>query len=168
MPAVEYSDAELVANTLAGDRDAFGLIVAKYQTLLCSLAYSRLGNLGESEDVAQDTFIVAWSHLRHLREPDKLRAWLCGILRNRTQKLLRREGREPTRNAEPIEVAQHTPGPGPLPSEETITREEEAILWRALERTSRTPIVEPLILFYREHQSVELPSPPSWTCPRTP
>jgi len=153
MPAVEYSDAELVANTLAGDRDAFGLIVAKYQTLLCSLAYSRLGNLGESEDVAQDTFIVAWSHLRHLREPDKLRAWLCGILRNRTQKLLRREGREPTRNAEPIEVAQHTPGPGPLPSEETITREEEAILWRSLSNVPET-YREPLILFYREHQSV--------------
>jgi len=153
MAGVEYTDAQLVVGTLAGDRDAFGRIVSKYQTLICSLAYSRLGNIGESEDVAQETFIVAWGHLRHLREPEKLRAWLCGILRNRIKKHLHREGREPTYEAEPLEVAQHTPSPGPLPSEETITREEEAILWRSI---GKVPEIyrEPLILFYREHQSV--------------
>ncbi|HVM59446.1 MAG TPA: sigma-70 family RNA polymerase sigma factor [Verrucomicrobiae bacterium] len=153
MAGTEYSDAQLVANTLAGDRDAFGRIVAKYQTLICSLAYSRLGNIGQSEDVAQDTFVVAWCHLRHLRDPEKLRAWLCGILRNRIQKYLHREGREPAHDAEPIELADHTPAPDPLPSEESVTREEEAILWKSL---SKIPEIyrEPLILFYREHQSI--------------
>src|SRR5262245_36180159 len=87
------SDAELVSRSLAGDRDAFSRIVSRYQTLICSLAYSRIGNLGQSEDVAQETFIAAWKHLRLLREPSRLRSWLCGIVRNRIHKSLRSEGR---------------------------------------------------------------------------
>jgi len=150
----EYSDAELVSRTLAGDRDAFSRIVSRYQILICSLAYSRIGHLGLSEDVAQETFITAWKHLRLLREPEKLRAWLCGIVRNRISKSLQREGREPLRAAEPLEIADNSPARDALPSEQTIGREEEAILWRALERIPEL-YREPLILFYREHQSIE-------------
>ena len=43
---MEDSDAQLVSRTLAGDRDAFSRIVARYQILICSLAYSRIGHLG--------------------------------------------------------------------------------------------------------------------------
>ena len=56
---VDLDDAFLVAACLEGDRQAFGRIVTRYQRLLCSLAYSSLGNLGESEDVAQEAFIEA-------------------------------------------------------------------------------------------------------------
>jgi DNA-directed RNA polymerase specialized sigma24 family protein len=63
--------------------------------LICSLAYSATGNLGQSEDLAQETFITAWKHLRHLREHHKLRSRLCGIARNRINNSLRREGHEP-------------------------------------------------------------------------
>src|ERR1051326_4698848 len=104
MTAEEQTDSELVGRSLAGDRDAFSSIVSRYQTLICSLAYSRIGNLGQSEDVAQETFITAWRHLRHLREPAKLRSWLCGIVRNRIHKNLRQEGREPAHDAESLEM----------------------------------------------------------------
>src|SRR5262249_30876676 len=112
------------------------------------------GNLGESEDIAQETFITAWKHLRLLREPAKLRSWLCGIVRNRVYKSLRREGREPAHEAEALEVMHDLSSNEALPSEQTVRREEEAILWRSLERIPET-YREPLILFYREHQSVE-------------
>src|SRR5207249_8627269 len=91
------NDADLVAAALTGNREAFGQIVARYQSLICSLAYSATGSLGQSEDLAQETFITAWKHLPVLREPGKLRAWLCGIARNRINNTLRREGREPLR-----------------------------------------------------------------------
>jgi RNA polymerase sigma factor (sigma-70 family) len=149
-----HSDAELVSRSLAGDRDAFSHIVSRYQTLICSLAYSRIGNLGQSEDVAQETFITAWKHLRLLREPAKLRAWLCGIVRNRIHKNLRREGREPAHDAEPLELLHESPAGEALPSDHAVSREEEAILWRSLERIPEI-YREPLILFYREHQSIE-------------
>ena len=154
MTAADCSDAELVSRTLDGDRDAFNQIVRRHQILICSLAYSRIGHLGLSEDVAQETFITAWKHLRLLREPARLRAWLCGIVRNRIQKCLQREGRQPVHFAEPLEAADDSPAHEELPSEQTIGREEEAILWRSLEKIPGL-YREPLILFYREHQSIE-------------
>ena len=148
------TDADLVGETLSGDRDAFGRLITRYQSLICSLAYSATGSLGQSEDLAQETFITAWKHLSHLRERDKLRAWLCGIARNRINGFLRREGREPVRNAEPLENLSESHAPEPLPPDYVMSREEEAILWRSLQTIPET-YREPLVLFYREHQSVE-------------
>jgi len=147
------TDAKLVTLTLAGDRDAFSQIVSRYQSLICSLAYSATGSLGQSEDLAQETFITAWKHLRHPREPGKLRAWPCGVARNRISNYLRREGRKPLLAAEPLENIHNLAAPEPLPVESAIAHEEQALLWRALERIPET-YREPLVLFYREHQSV--------------
>lgn len=154
LTGADTTDAELVAQSLTGNRDAFGAIVTRYQSLVCSLAYSATGSLGQSEDLAQETFITAWRHLRMLREPAKLRAWLCGIARNRINNALRRDGREPLRSAEALDAAHETPTPDPLPSEHAISHEEQALLWRSLEHIPET-YREPLILFYREGQSVE-------------
>ena len=148
------NDADLVTASLAGNRDAFGQIVSRYQSLICSLAYSATGSLGASEDLAQETFITAWKHLRHLREQNKLRAWLCGIARNRINNALRRDGREPVRAAEPLETIAESAATEPLPHEQAIGKEEAALLWRSLERIPEI-YREPLVLFYREHQSVE-------------
>jgi RNA polymerase sigma factor (sigma-70 family) len=154
MPVLEQNDADLVAESLDGSRDAFRRIVERYQTLICSLAYSATGNVSRSEDMAQETFIAAWKQLGALREPAKLRAWLCGIARHRIQKCLLRDGREPALNAAPLEDAHDAPAIEALPSEQAISREEEAILWRSLEKIPEL-YREPLILYYREHQSIE-------------
>jgi RNA polymerase sigma factor (sigma-70 family) len=154
MSFAQTNDAELVGATMAGNRDAFGQIVTRYQSLICSLAYSATGSLGQSEDLAQETFITAWKHLGRLRERDKLRAWLCGIARNRINSFLRREGRDPVRDAEPLDNISESHAPEPLPPDYAISREEAAILWRSLQTIPET-YREPLVLFYREHQSVE-------------
>src|SRR6266576_1333468 len=117
------SDSELVTRSLAGNRDAFGWIVARYQSLLCSLAYSATGSLSQSEDLAQETFLAAWQQLADLREPEKLRAWLCRISRNLPYDARRQQGREPSHRAEPLEDIQESPAPEPLPSDYTIGRE---------------------------------------------
>ena len=54
----------------------------------------------------------------------------------------------------PLEDAHDLPAREALPSDQAISREEEAILWRSLERIPEI-YREPLILFYREHQSIE-------------
>ena len=154
MKMMDSSDSELVIQSLAGNRDAFGWIVARYQSLLCSLAYSATGSLSQSEDLAQETFVTAWKQLADLREPEKLRWWLCRISRNLTCDALRKQGREPIHKAEPLEEVEESAAAEPLPSDYTISREEEAILWRSIERIPES-YREPLVLFYREHQSVE-------------
>jgi RNA polymerase sigma factor (sigma-70 family) len=147
------NDADLVNATLSGNRDAFTQIVSRYQRLICSLTYSATGNLGQSEDLAQETFITAWKNLALLRDRDKLRQWLCGIARNRVNNFLRREGSEPVRQAVSLEDASESHSPEPLPADQTISREEQAILWRSLERIPEI-YREPLVLFYRENQSI--------------
>ena len=154
MKTMDSSDADLVAQSLAGDRDAFGQIVARHQSLLCSLAYSATGSLSHSEDLAQETFVTAWKQLANLREPEKLRSWLCRISRNLTYDALRKHEREPSHRAESLEEIPESHSPGALPTEQTISNEEQAILWRSLERIPEI-YREPLVLFYREHQSIE-------------
>ena len=154
MSVTANNDAELVSASLSGDRDAFGQIVARYQSLVCSLAYSATGSLSQSEDLAQETFVAAWKQLAGLREPEKLRAWLCGIARNLINNWLRKQGREPSHRAESLEEISESHSPEPLPAEQTISNEEQAILWRSLERIPEI-YREPLVLFYREHQSIE-------------
>lgn len=148
------NDPELVQASLAGDREAFGQIVARYQSLVCSLAYSATGSLNASEDLAQETFLTAWRQLAGLREPEKLRSWLCAIARNIINNSLRRQGREPSHRAEALEDAPESHSPEPHPAEQTISNEEQAILWRSLEQIPEL-YREPMVLFYREHQSVE-------------
>ncbi len=147
-------DVALVRATLAGDREAFGRIVARYQALICTVTYSATGNLDQSKDLAQETFLTAWKRLADLREPEKLRSWLCGIARNLTNNSLRKQMREPSHAAEPIENISESHSSGPQPLENTISNEEQAILWRSLEKIPET-YREPLMLFYRENQSVE-------------
>jgi RNA polymerase sigma factor (sigma-70 family) len=154
MQTAEFNDAELVAESLGGNRDAFRQIVERYQTLISSLGYCATGNVSQSEDLAQETFVTAWKQLAELREPAKLRPWLCSITRFLISKEFRRQGREPVHAAESLEAVDEWASPGPLPSDQVISDEEKAILWRSLERIPEI-YREPLVLFYREHQSIE-------------
>ena len=154
MSAATLNDTDLVSASLAGNREAFGQIVARYQSLVCSLAYSATGSLSQSEDLAQETFVAAWKHLASLNEPEKLRPWLCSIARNLIHRSLRRQGREPAHGAGPLELAEEAPSTEATPPERAISKEEEAILWRSIGNIPET-YREPMILFYREQQSVE-------------
>ena len=146
-------DEELVLTSLSGNREAFGQVVERYQRLLCSLAYAATGSLTESEDLAQDAFVEAWRGLHTLREPAKLRSWLCGILRFKISRHHRSAHTEPSRHAEDLEAAAEMPSPDHAAPDHAMDREEQAILWSALERVPAR-YREPLVLYYREHQSV--------------
>jgi RNA polymerase sigma factor (sigma-70 family) len=153
LPSAPADDASLVAQSLAGDRSAFGRIVVRYQALICSLAFSATGSLSRSEDLAQETFLTAWKSLRDLRDPAKLRAWLCGIARHSILGEFRRFRREPVSSAAPLEGALNLPAADPLPAASAISSEEAALLWREV---GQLPAIyrEALVLFYRENQSV--------------
>jgi RNA polymerase sigma factor (sigma-70 family) len=147
-------DSILVQASLSGNRAAFEQIVTRYQSLVCSLAYSATGSLERSEDLAQETFVAAWQRLPSLREPEKLRAWLCGIARNLISNAQRRASREPGQLADSLDSAHEVPTTEPTPPEQAVNREEAEILWQALEKIPEI-YREPLVLYYREHRSVD-------------
>ncbi|MGH7140173.1 MAG: RNA polymerase sigma factor [Pirellulales bacterium] len=148
MDAAVVSDVELVIRTHAGDRDAFGELVGRHQSAVCAVAYTVVGDVGRSEDVAQEAFVAAWKQVGELRDLTKFRAWVCGIARNLALATARRE-----RKSRPLDDAIGLAAPGPTPAERAVSQEEQALVWQAL---GQLPGMyrEPLVLFYREGESV--------------
>jgi len=141
------SDAELLEASRRGEREAFGALIERYQGVVCAVSYSRTGDRTLSEDVAQDTFLAAWSRLDQLREAGKLRAWLCGIARN-----LARKARLRTEREAPTEALSTTCG-GANPFDQVAEVEAERVVRDALTRVPET-YRDVLVLYYREQRSV--------------
>jgi RNA polymerase sigma factor (sigma-70 family) len=150
----KMNDANLDMLSLGGDRKAFCEIVSRYQNLLCSLAYSSVGDVKYSEDISQEAFVEAWRKLDTLKDPEKLKAWLCGILRFKVSRHRRKEGIKLINSASEFEE-HDVSDPNNEKMEDTAIREQEqALLWQTLDKMDGI-YREPLILFYREQQSVE-------------
>ncbi len=144
------SEIELLQGSAAGSKEAFGAVVRRYQALVCAVTYSATGDVGASEELAQETFIRAWKNLRQLEDPGKFRAWLCTIARNLANTSLRASR---TGAAHPLARAAGLSAAGPGPDEAALAKERQEIVWAAV---GRVPLKyrEPLVLFYREQQSV--------------
>lgn len=147
----ETPGTELVARSIAGDAEAFTEIVREHQSLICSMAYSATGSIRGSEDISQEVFVTAWSRLKELRDPGKLRHWLSGIARNLISNARRKTFRD--RATVGVDALQTVADPQPGPVAQAVTREEQALLWRSL---AGIPDVyrEPLIMFYRQQHSI--------------
>ncbi len=146
------SDSNLWRLVCQGSAPAFEVLVRRHQSLVCAVAYCACGNLSLSEDLAQETFWTAWRQRTALEQPDRLKAWLCGIARN-LAKNARRKASRPVDSAGSLDVQTDLSTDEPGPAEEAVSREEESLVWRALERIPEA-YREPLILFYREDRSV--------------
>lgn len=151
MIPTELDDRRLVELHLGGHGGAFRQIVERYQSLVCALTLSACGDLARSEDLAQEVFVAAWQKLPQLREPEKLRSWLCGIARNLAHNALRRDRRTPTAGADEL-LPDTAPAVEADPRDRAIGADEATLMWRALAELPEA-YREPMVLFYREHQS---------------
>ena len=75
-------DGYLIQQCLNGDTAAFGFLVDKYRQSVYALAYTRLGNFHDAEDVTQEVFIKAYERLSSLKRWDAFYAWLYSITCN--------------------------------------------------------------------------------------
>lgn len=91
----EPTDAHLVHATLAGDLDAFGTLVRRYQNAYFRFAVRMLGNRDDADDALQSAFVRAYRALASCREPARFAAWLYHIVANECLTLAqRRDARE--------------------------------------------------------------------------
>lgn len=79
-----------VREVLAGDGEAFACLVESYQASVYNLAYRMLGNAEDAEDVAQETFLRAYSRLRSYDPARKFSSWLLAIAAHHCIDRLRR------------------------------------------------------------------------------
>lgn len=117
-------DTELVQAAKLGDLNAFNKLVLKYRDQVFNLAFRILGNQDAAEDVAQDTFILAFQK-RCQFHGDTFRAWLLKIATNLCYDEMRKWKRHPRQSLEPIDKENNTnespywiKDRGPLPEEE--------------------------------------------------
>jgi RNA polymerase sigma-70 factor (ECF subfamily) len=75
-------DAELVSRVQAGDKQAFDLLVIKYQRKIMRLLSRMIRNPSEIEDVAQEAFIKAYRALPQFRGESAFYTWLYRIAIN--------------------------------------------------------------------------------------
>ena len=62
-PPVESKDSDLIEQTLAGNEEAFGLLIQKHKPHLYKLCLRMLANHEDAEDVLQQVCIQAYRHL---------------------------------------------------------------------------------------------------------
>lgn len=104
------SDGDLVRRARTGDALAFGLLVQRYQRAAYSVAYSVTGRHEDSQDAAQESFLVALERLDECRSPERFAGWLMTIVRNRARNLVRREV---LRETDPVPLAASSGTPSP-------------------------------------------------------
>ena len=86
--AMSTVDEKLVSQTLAGDRDAFGMLVHKYQEIVYSYAFQKVRNEADAQDITQEIFLQAYRCLYQLRQPHLFRSWLYTIMSNECKRWL--------------------------------------------------------------------------------
>lgn len=94
------TNSELIRAVIdRNDQNAFAQLVLRYERLVWTVAWRELGDYHATQDVTQETFLVAHGRLSELRDPNAIGSWLSTIAQREAGRA--RRGRKETR---PIEV----------------------------------------------------------------
>jgi RNA polymerase sigma-70 factor (ECF subfamily) len=112
-PPAGFDEADLVARAKAGDAQAFTDLVNHYERKIYRLAKHITQNDEDAEDVLQETFLKAYSHLDNFQGNSKFYTWIVRIAVNESlMKLRKRKSDRTVPLDEPVDTG-----------EEMVTRE---------------------------------------------
>jgi RNA polymerase sigma-70 factor (ECF subfamily) len=129
------SDEQIVERALAGDAEAFGEIVLRWERRIFALSYGILGREEDARDATQETFIAAFRNLSGFRGDAKVSSWLHRIAVNQC---ITRQRRAKVRGETSLEAQEETGGAQLIstsdarPDEETEGRERNEAVRRAV------------------------------------
>ncbi|WP_036555177.1 RNA polymerase sigma factor SigM [Nocardioides insulae] len=109
----EPDDKELLAAHVAGDRDAFGVLVARHRNRLWAVALRTLGNPEDAADGLQDGLIAAFRRAGTYRGESAVTTWLHRVVVNACLDRARAAG---VRRTEPLPEDPDRPGSYGRPS----------------------------------------------------
>jgi RNA polymerase sigma-70 factor (ECF subfamily) len=89
---MDLSDDQIIERTLAGETEAFGLLVRRWENPIYGLSLRMLGRDEDARDVCQETFLAAFRNLRKFRGEAKFSSWLYRIALNACHSRMRRQG----------------------------------------------------------------------------
>lgn len=79
---VALDDEALVRASVAGQRDAFDVIVERHRRSVYQVCYRFISNHEDASDLTQDTFVRAWRGLKNFKGQSALSTWLYRIAVN--------------------------------------------------------------------------------------
>jgi RNA polymerase sigma-70 factor (ECF subfamily) len=91
LPAQEAQEVQWVERAQRGDREAFGLLVERYQRRVMSQVFRLVRRRDEAEDLAQEVFIKAFRAIRSYNFRSPFGAWLSRVAVNHCYDYLRKE-----------------------------------------------------------------------------
>lgn len=95
------SDSIAVQRTLAGDRNAYRVLVDRYSLYLYRLAYRMTGNSHDAEEVVQEAFLRAYQKLSQFAGNSNFGTWVYRIAANYAIDRIRQRNVEEARQAPP-------------------------------------------------------------------
>jgi RNA polymerase sigma-70 factor, ECF subfamily len=111
---VAVSDAVAVERTLAGDREAYRVLVERHSAYVYRLAYRMTGNKEDAEEVVQEAFLRAYQKLRQFAGNANFATWVYRIAANYAIDRLRQRKNEDARRELPPRVVEGEPETDPL------------------------------------------------------
>lgn len=137
---VKDDEGALVAAAKAGDAASFSELVTRYERKILRLAQNITQNREDAEDVMQEAFLKAYTHLANFQGDSRFYTWLVRIAVNEAlMKLRKRRGGKEVSLDEPVEtdddlVPREVADWGPLPDQRYERAQMNAILSEAIEK----------------------------------
>jgi RNA polymerase sigma-70 factor (ECF subfamily) len=86
-------EAALLERHRQGDSEAFAELYREFESMVYNLALRMSGNPADAEDIAQETFIRTYRHLKKFKGKSSLKTWVFRIALNCSNSRLKRRGR---------------------------------------------------------------------------
>lgn len=123
-------DAELVRRIRGGETALFELVMRRYNQRLFRVLRALLRDESEAEDVLQDAYVRAYSHLGQLEQPERLASWLTHIAVHEAKARLRRRARVVDMKEGPLRAM---PSPSRDPEQEALGKQMQRVLASAID-----------------------------------
>ncbi len=129
-----HDELDLIRKAQEGDRQAFGLLVRRYQDRLFSSVMHVVQHHDEAEDIVQDAFVKALTHLSTFQAKSSFYTWIYRIAFNAAVNRQRRRGNEKPRSYDGESPGAEPSDPGDGPGDRLARAEQARVVQHALQR----------------------------------
>jgi RNA polymerase sigma-70 factor (ECF subfamily) len=135
----QLTDQQIVEKVQRGDKNAFNLLVVKYQHKVAHLVSRYVKNTGDIADVSQEAFIKAYRALPNFRGESAFYTWLYRIAVNSAKNYIVAQGRKPPTNDVDVAEADYYDGSDALkenssPERSLMSDQMEKLLYGAMDK----------------------------------
>ena len=133
---MQISDRELIQRCKRGDRDAFGVLIKRYQHAVYGLCYHFSGDFADAQDLAQETFVRVFLDLHQIQRISKFPAWLRQVATNICRMWLRKQRRRPIAGIDAATESDLTDRRSPSPADEAVSNEMRGFVEQCVRRAT--------------------------------